>query len=65
MRAKEGQVYYAADYRENVLVLKIEKRRRRAEDDRLLIGRVNGETTSNYPGYLLGPAIKTAADHAR
>ena len=50
---RKGTIAYAEDYREPVLILKVEKRARGLIAARYLVQRLDGSTTSNYPGYLL------------
>lgn len=53
--AKTSRLAWATDYREPVKVLKVERKPNHSRKDKgaYLVQRANGETTSNYPGYLL------------
>jgi hypothetical protein len=50
-RPRVGNIYYAADYKEQVMVIAIE--RRDVAHARCTIQRRSGQRTENYPSYLL------------
>lgn len=58
MKIRVGELAYALDYKEPVMIVAIEQASRPKDDfaGTFTVERWNGSTTQNYPGYLLESA---------